>query len=265
MFCLKYYPHNRCYQDADELKIQYKSADRTLENFLKEYQNKTIIIDISTSIIDETDFILLSELSKKYQNIKIIFDCGAELYLDRAVKYNIPYFFTNPVTKIDQLIGLISYHPTDMYICEELAFSLDKVYNILHKEGIKVRVYPNICQSSFSSVIPSIKQFFIRPEDITLYSAFVDVFELISDQPTQQILFKIYKQEKWFGKLNEIIPSFKGDLDNKYLLNSFGAVRVKCQKRCMYKQGSCNICDRYIELADTFKENNIVIRHKGKK
>jgi hypothetical protein len=147
-------------------------------------------------------------------------------------------------------MGLLKYNPTDMYICEELGFSLDKVSKILHDNNIKVRVFPNICQSSFPET-PSIKTFFVRPEDIDFYSTFVDVFELISDEERQPILYKIYKQGKWFGKIQEIIPTFKGKLDSRYILNTFGVVRSKCGKRCMYVPGSCSICLRYSELATT--------------
>ena len=152
-----------------------------------------------------------------------------------------------------------------MYICEELGFSLDKVSKLLHDNNIKVRVFPNICQSSFSET-PSIKTFFIRPEDISIYAVFVDVFELISDEERQQVLFKIYKQEKWNGKIKEIIPTFKdSELDSKYILDTFGAIRSRCGKRCLYKPESCSICDRFISVADTFEKNKIIIQKLKKK
>ena len=68
-----------------------------------------------------------------------------------------------------------------MYICEELGFSLDKISDILHSNNIKVRVIPNICQSSFSET-NSLLTFFIRPEDIKYYIKYVDVFELLTDE-----------------------------------------------------------------------------------
>jgi hypothetical protein len=183
--------------------------------------------------------------------------------LTRAKKYEIPFFFTNHVTTIDEVHGLLQYHPTDMYICEELGFSIDKVSKILHDNNIKVRVYPNICQSSFSST-PSIKTFFIRPEDIVIYSLYVDVFELISDKERQQIIYKIYKQGQWLGNLSEIIPSFKGELDGRFILNPFGLIRTKCKKRCMYDLGSCTVCEKFLNLGDTLKENNIFVKRKKK-
>lgn len=151
-----------------------------------------------------------------------------------------------------------------MYICEELGFSIEQVSKILHDNNVKVRVYPNICQSSFSST-PSLKTFFIRPEDIIFYSIFVDVFELVTDQDRQSIIYKIYKQGKWFGDLKEIIPSFKDDLDNRYILNPFGFIRAKCKKKCMYAPGSCTICEKFLDLGDTLKKNNIVVKKAKKK
>lgn len=139
-----------------------------------------------------------------------------------------------------------------MYICEELGFFINSISKLLHENNIKVRVYPNICQSSFFE-IPDIKKFFIRPEDIYIYSNFVDVFELISDKERQQVLFKIYRQEKWFGELKEVIPSFKENLDNRCIMSTFGAIRSGCKKRCMYDPNGCKICDRFIDLADTLK------------
>ena len=262
MFCLNYYPSESYLKDAEEFKIKYHPADRTLQDFLKKYKDKSIVIDISESF-EEIDAKLLKELYDKYSNLKVIIDFNNKEHLSRAQEYEIPYFFMNLVSTIDQLNGFIKYHPTDMYICEELGFSLDKVSKLLHDNNIKVRVFPNICQSSFSET-PSIKTFFIRPDDIPIYDLFVDVYELISDQERQKVLYKIYKEERWFGKIKEIIPTFDGELDSKYLLNTFGQIRCKCGKRCMYKPESCSICDRFIEVADTFKDNKIVIRKEKK-
>ena len=254
MFCLDYYPSQKYLQDADEFKIKYRPSDRTLEDFLNKYINKSIVIDVSDSF-EQVDAQLLKGLSDKYQNIKIIFNFNKKDYLSRAEKYNIPHFFTNPITSIDQLWGLIKYNPTDMYICSELGFSLDKISRLLHENNIKVRVFPNICQSTFFSEIPSIKTFFIRPEDIPAYSQYVDVFELVTNEKTQRILFKIYKQNKWIGQLKDIIPTFKDQLDNKYLLKNFGELRSKCGKRCMYTFGGCNICDRFIDIVNLIEES----------
>ena len=263
MFCLNYYPSQKYLQDVEELRINYRPADRTLPDFLEKFQEKSIVIDVRDAF-EDTDVQLFKGLYEKFKNFKLILDFNNKEHLIKIEESRLPHFFTNPVVTVDQLNGMIAHHPTDMYICEELGFSLDKVSKLLHDNNIKVRVYPNICQSSFSETA-SIKTFFIRPEDISIYATFVDVFELVADEDRQQVLYKIYKQEKWFGKISEVIPSFKGDLDNRFLVGAFGMIRSKCGKRCMLRPESCTICDRFTDLANTFSENKIMIRKAKKK
>lgn len=263
MFCLNYYPHEKYLNDADQLKIKYRPADRTLEDFLKTHQHISIVIDVS-DVFEETDATLLKALHDKYSNFKISFDFNNKEHLSRAEKYQIPHFFLNPVTSFDQLHGLIQYHPTDMYICEEMGFYIFWISKLLHENNIKVRVFPNICQSSFAET-PSIKTFFIRPEDVSIYSNYVDIFELVSDKDRQKVLFKIYKQQKWFGKLQEVISSFKDDVDNRCLMSAFGNLRTRCKKRCMYNPNGCRTCDRFVELANSLKQNRIIVKRAEKK
>lgn len=263
MFCLNYYPSQSYLQDADELKIKYRPADRTLEDFLKTYQDKSIVIDVSDSF-DEIDAKLFKGLYEKYKNFKLIVDYSNQEYVNRVKEYNLPFFFSNFASTIDQVNGFLTYHPTDMYICEELGFWLNKVSDLLHSYNVRVRVFPNICQSSFPET-PSIKTFFIRPEDVETYSNFVDVFELVSDEARQKVLFKVYKQGKWFGKIDEIIPSFKGDLDSRYILSNFGIIRSKCRKRCMYDHNSCNVCGKFVGLAEVLEKKKIIIKEVKKK
>ena len=262
-FCLNYYPYQDYFKEVDQLKISYRATDRTLQSFLEAFQDKTIVIDVTESF-EEFDAQLFQSLYKKYKNFKLVVDYSNEEVLNQIKTYNLPFFFSNFVTTIDQLYGLIKYQPTDMYIAEELGFFLDKVSKILHDNNIKVRVFPNICQSSFPE-IPSIKKFFIRPEDIESYSKYVDVFELVSDEARQKVVYKIYKQQYWRGLISEIIPTFEGDLDSRFMLSNFGTIRSKCGKRCLYTPGSCDICGRYIELAQDLKENNLIIKKVKKK
>lgn len=262
MFCLNYYPFQPYLEDAQELRIKYRPADRTLKDFLEAHQNKSIVIDVSQSF-EQSDAELFKMLYEKFNNIKLIINYFNEQHLARVQEYKIPFFFSTYVSSIDQLHGLLKYHPTDMYICEELGFFLDKVSAILHKENVRVRVFPNICQSSFRET-ESIKTFFIRPEDIQEYMPYVDVFQLVSDEKRQEVLYKVYKHEKWFGKISEIIPTFKDDLDSRYVMGEFGTIRSKCGKRCMYKPGSCNICERYMDLAETFQKNYIIVKRATK-
>lgn len=256
MFCIDYYPYEDYIKSADQLKIKYNPTDTSLSDFLNKYIEKSVVIDVSDNF-DEVDCRLFQGLCEKFKNFKLIIKYENTKHLELVQKYNVPFFFMNFVTTMDKLYGFLKYRPTDMYICEDLGFSIDKVSEILHKNNIKVRVFPNICQSSFPET-PSLLTFFIRPDDVPAYEPFVDVFELVSDKDRQGIIFKIYKQHKWFGEISEVIPTFKNPLDSRFLLNDFGVFRTRCGKRCLYKPGSCDICGRMVELAATFKKNNIV-------
>lgn len=192
---------------------------------------------------------MLKEFYLKYKNFKITIDFTNESTIVLLKTYEIPFFFSNPVTTIDQLHGFMTYKPTDIYVCEELCFSLDKISKLLHKNNIKVRVYPNICQSSFPET-PSLKTFFILPEDIDVYSQYVDIFELITDNKREEVIFKIYNQREWIGYIHELIPTFKAIVDTKFLLPHFGGIRSKCRKRCMYDPDSCTICERFVDISE---------------
>ena len=73
-----------------------------------------------------------------------------------------------------------------------------KISELLHSKNIKVRVIPNLCQSSMAET-PSILKFFVRPEDIQAFSTFVDTFEIVGNDQVQLTLYKIYKQGYWAG------------------------------------------------------------------
>ena len=187
-------------------------------------------------------------------------------------KFNsVPFFFSNPVTTIDQMSGFITYHPTDMYICEELGFFLDNVSNLLHSNNIKIRIYPNVCQSSFPET-NSLKTFFVRPDDIRTYKKYVDIFEIFvspiderqAQRTRQQIIFKAYKNEEWYGEISEIIPSFNGKLDSRYVISSFGTIRPHCHKRCIYNPNVCKVCDNCAGVADALKKHLLTVRRLQK-
>lgn len=264
MFCLTYYPLNNNYylEDVQELKIEYNPQNKSgLESFLEKYQNKTIIIEVKT--FEEIDAQLIKHFYEKYHNIKIMFDFNQTSFLEKAQKNEIPFFFSNYVTHFDQIAVYSKYNPTDMYICEELGFFLNKISESLHEKNIKVRVFPNICQSSISE-IEDIKTFFIRPEDIETYKEYVDVFELITDAERQQVIYRIYKKGRWIGDLNEIIPTFKTHLKNSYLSINFGKTRPKCQKRCSLNERKCRLCEQFLIIANTIEEKDIEIALKEK-
>ena len=174
-----------------------------------------------------------------------------------------PHYYTQLVDNIDLFTFFLSLDVTDIFITGELCFNLSSISTLATQHNKLLRCYCNVCQADGD--IPSIKTFFIRPEDIPLYSEFIDTFEIylpigrITDT-WLNTMYRIYaKDHKWAGKLNEIIPSFKDDTPNNYLFPKFGEKRIDCKKKCLYSPDKCHICERIVELGDTLKSHSIAI------
>ena len=118
------------------------------------------------------------------------------------------------------------------------------------KNNKSLRSFCNVCESSWLET-PSIKTFFIRPEDLKLYEKYIDTFEFyINNTSASRLntLYEIYvKDQKWFGKLEEIIVGYIGEEDNRFFIpNNFGEKRLNCNKKCMQDNEKCNICNRIV-------------------
>ena len=96
---------------------------------------------------------------------------------------------------------------------------------------------------------------------------YVDIFEIFlvpedrkEQKNRQQIIFKAYNQGEWYGKIKEIIPSFNGELDSRFVIPSFGLIRPKCHKRCAYNPNVCKICNSCEMVAETLKKHRLTVQ-----
>ena len=249
--------HMQYINKADEWTIEYNSKDSTLLEFLDLHKDKRINLYIKDIVPEE----LLYELSNRYDNL--YFKLNMKNFYNKDKKYDFKFFFDELVSDWDTLIGLLEYGVSDVYIVENLGFELDKVAEIAKKYNIQIRAFPNVAQSSFSETI-TLKKFFIRPEDIDMYSQYVDIFEFYNIDEKLDTYYKIYAiDKKWFGQLNEIIIDFNSDIDNKYIIPRFSEMRYKCGKKCL-KGAKCNRCENIEQLADSLKEGGLIIKIDNK-
>ena len=58
--------------------------------------------------------------------------------------------------------------------------------------------------------------------------------------------------------LNQYIIGFKGEVEGHHILPTFGERRLGCGRSCL-KGGRCRLCDAYIQLSSTLKENDLVL------
>lgn len=272
-FAVRYRTDNQYLSEVDEIIIKYHPS-KTLIDFLKEHSNQRIIISVEDgqAFSKEMGVGILTLIKQNLEDPKnwvvrlpSLFDqekAIPEKTFKQLQEMKIPYFFNDYVDRWDILYGLFDLGVTDVYVCNELGFELDKVAAAAHKRHIGIRVFPNIAQSAWYKT-SDLKKFFIRPEDIEDYEPFVDTFEIFvnEDVPTNvdQTLYKIYaKDQKWFGKLNEIISNFDNELDGRFTHPLWVSNRISCGKRCL-KGGHCRMCDTIANLGDTLKKVGVTV------
>lgn len=270
--CINYtQPEMEHIEEAEQIKIdESRLNDETLEQFLENNADKHIYITIESNIIkDITKMRKLQEI-KKYDNwtlqipIKLIMD---DNYINETRFSAIKdccnkYMFTDLIGQWEILQFIISLKPSEVYITNILGFDLVNINKVCG--GIGVRVYANWAQSAWDDS-PSIKKFFIRPEDIVDYEPYVSGIEFIGDANVQEVVFGAYSRGYWYGDLNEIIIGFEDSLDSRRLPHEFGANRIQCGKRCIQGR-SCNLCRVMHEFVERMEktETQIVPRAKNK-
>ena len=260
-------------KDKIEILINYKPDIKKLDDFINQYSDYRIIIAFGERESKEgafifKDFEIIQALLQKYTNADIVlrfpqYDTFIEKKLN---EYNIPHYYQEIISNWEDLLGFCDLNITDIRIGGNLAFMLYFTSKITREKNIRVRCFCNLCEQRWQT-ISSIKNFFIRPEDIPYYSNYIDTFEFFpyKENPNYNVLYEVFGIEhKWFGKLNEIIFNYQGEEDNRTLIPAFGEYRSNCQRKCLIDSNSCKICDRIVDLGYALEEKNIIIRNKLK-
>ena len=264
-YCLTYNKklEQNIFSKIDELIISYQENDTELLNFCNKYKEKRIIIDIS-------DFELFKQ-SNGVNKIKGIKESISDLNIVLRIpcsKENFSFckeenlfFFCNKFANSWEIFnGLLNEGVSDIYITESLGFDIIDCAKIAHSKNVLIRVFPDIAQSSWFYE-EDIKKFFIRPDDLIQYAPYVDILEFIGHSERQDAICKIYQSQKWAGPLNEIITDFNLNVDNRTIIPRFTQNRLNCRKKCL-RGSSCNLCNTILELAETLKNKDIVVKNQ---
>lgn len=261
-------PFSRNFKYADQQNIQwninYKPKIKQLNDFIQTYRSYRINL-IITDFKIESDCSIIQTLIKKFPETKII-SCLPRYSKQLENKLNqleIPHYYNEFVTDWDKFQGFLKLNVTDIFVAENLMFNVKILSTAAKKNNKSLRSFCNVCESSWLET-PSIKTFFIRPEDLKLYEKYIDTFEFyINNASASRLntLYEIYvKDQKWFGKLEEIIVGYVGEEDNRFFIpNNFGEKRLNCSKKCMQDNEKCNICNRIVQLSHTLKDKKVMI------
>lgn len=248
--------NKKIYGDVDEVIIEFHKEDTTLPKFLDAHIGQDVVIDLDFPEVTDYNFFL--ELYQKYPNIRY----GIPYFLGDGLreyfeKNAVPHFYKYVLaTNWSALKSLITMPTTDIYIGGELGFDIAAAAKRVHDAGKRVRVLPSQAQGASFTGKEDITSFFIRPEDILLYYNYIDVVEFIDP-----VACKAYMEEKWFGKLNEIVTGLDSNIDNRCISNIFALARMGCKKRCA-RNKSCEVCYSIEQMSKTLTENDLIIRER---
>jgi hypothetical protein len=266
-YCLHYYSLSQYKDTADELMIIYDRNNIKLIDFAKERpENQRLVVAVQTDITEEHD-----------ANDIDIFAAAAEVHPNIAFKLypyadyipfkekSLSYFYELFTSTWDDIVGLANRGVSDIYVCNILGFNIDLISAYCKSHNINVRVFPNIAQSNFISLKEEedfekdITKFFIRPEDVPVFEEYVDYMEFWGSIRDQDEVYRIYKEQKWLGKLSQIIIGYRGSAYNRELSSMFALHRINCKKRCNYK--NCSMCYQFVGLSTELFENNKTLQY----
>jgi len=261
--------------EYDEL-IVYLSPSHDIdkiEDFFKKHPEQTITIYID----DSKHFNQYHWLSKlitlvptdKYNwqlKLKNPWDENTQEIVQDCNNMGIPFFYDIFVDSWEVLYNIVKYKPAEVYITNSLAFDIQEVSKVLHENNIKVRVYPNIAQSS----VPDdndITSFFIRPEDARHYVDYVDTMEIFApiDQDILKAFYYLMYSNciKWMGPLNQFIIGLdEQPCLNNAIIDTFGPVRLKCKRECTHFK-NCRMCHLAAEFGQLLTEHQLGLQYKS--
>ena len=268
--CLAYTNKSKYLFEAEELSIIYAVDGANLPAFLKEHQNQIINVVLGDAEVSSWAELepIFNALAETYSNFYIQFFAAGEKrdkssFFKTINRENRLKWFTGiPATNWEILNNLIKIGASQVYIAEELGFDAVAAADFCHKNGIKTRFLPNVATSAFS-ITPSIKKFFIRPEDIHLYEGIADTIEMWGAFERQDAYYKAYKERKtWNGLLAPFFYSFNEpeDIEGDRIHPVFGKARLECRQRCMRPDSRCRLCEDIIEFSDRLKERELRIK-----
>lgn len=265
-YCLDYSRKSTNMIKADEVNIRYsKNNFLNIFDYMKEHPYQRVNIDIFEEDIEEClqEKIIqkIITIQKEHPEYKLILKVPYEKRILDIIQEqeNANFFFTTFVRDWETLLFFLDLGVTDVIIVEQMCFELDKVAAIAHKNNVQVRTFCNIVQRKSGTNTPTLQSFFIRPEDVDIYSSYIDVLEFAGDLQNQDLYYNIYNSNLWFGDLKEIIIGFDISLDSRFVVPRFAEKRIRCGRECL-KGGNCQICFRIDELSKSLEKAGLMIK-----
>lgn len=233
---------------ADEIKLEYRDR-RIIPDYTRDYPGVPIIVELVNVADEEIDWKLLQEYD--FLSNGKIYICVSTL--DQAKKagiHSLKFYSGYPIESDFELQGWINVGASYARLGMPLFFELERL-QIQYGDKIKFRTTPNICYTNNLLYENGVCGQWIRPEDIPLYSQYIEVIEFEEpDRKREQKLYELYMEKgEWFGPMKFLFTNFgHKDSVNRMILPEVARARINCGQKCM-KGSNCRICQRAVDLA----------------
>lgn len=246
--CLNSHCSPEYLEKADEIKISYKDRNKIID-YVEKYPKATIILSLRDASEDiETTW----EEIKRYQTLckgKFLFAAVNANQVKECSFQLINFYLDRPIKTFEEVYWLKAFNSKYILVDSPLFYRLADLKDL---GGISLRIAPNVAY--YANDVPrsnGIYGSWIRPEDIELYSDYIDTIEFEDcDVRKEEALYRVYiETKKWPMDLNKLITNLDTPINNFYIPDTFGLMRLTCGQTCM-SGGACHWCDRVIALAN---------------
>ena len=236
-------------EKTDEIRLDYKDKAR-LADFISEDKklDKNIYIYIQDENIDWDELKSYAEIF----NIKI---ASSNTMLFRIIAQNdFKYLWSYPATTFQEIQSLKLLGVSEILIDGPLYFDLPQVKTLCG--DIELRVVANKCFNNNLPLRNGICGTYIRPEDIEVYSEYIDHIEFdTQDLQKELTLLKVYKYDQnWPGNLNILLDNLKENVDNRAFRENFAEYRINCRQVCQ-RDERCHFCQSSFNLINAVDKN----------
>lgn len=234
--------------EADEIRCgEYKLG--YLFNFIKDHPEKRILITTTDTL--DTD-----RRKQQIDMVKTIVEdytveCSSVKDLLEFLKEGYHAFLSFPVVDWETFNQLAGIGVSDIYIDGQLGFQHDLLAKA--KDNIKIRVSPTLSPNS-SLRGAAVNSFYIRPEDLHLYSALDVVDFRETNQEREDALFSIYKRGYFSHEINNLLREFPYAVNNAMINKDFGKTRLNCKQKCQIPGHICHYCEHCFNTLKMIEE-----------
>lgn len=173
----------------------------------------------------------------------------------------------NPCCSFTELNAMCELGVSDVYVADDLCYSLRYVRDILDEYDVRLRWVLNKIPLTY--VVPAQANVpFFRPQDMGWANLYVDTYELdcgswdAYDWKRAQVLYDTwFVKHKWQGDIGEIVEGMPVELFNPSLPREYCVDRLNCHLRCV-KGGRCKKCFQYAELADKLSDMGVMFKNE---